>query len=448
MSQFRRLNLAQVPITLITGTLPLRMASYIMEECGVRGGSDRYNLIRVQTNRPEHLYAILRPPKTDFLTAVKSFIYRATNELRGTNRGVIFTRYKNTANDLGEELGVGVITADVKEERDRKKIMDDWKNGCSTGWIIGTKSLIQGVDYPDVRYVLFVDSPFGMIDFVQGAGRGGRNGETCRVVLFSESAVNPRDPDISCAQEMNLWTQTAETVCLRQSISEHMDGKIVTCASLSGAQQCHHCLPDAKIRELDLTPYDDEVGRLTSKSLQPFEEPIPTHTGLLDMPQVAPRNQRPTVILGTAADLERRGKREEAMGRCIEFLVLYHQKLPASKCLACYDLGFNNHTQKCFTQQAGPLTAFYRFNKPNASSVSASCAPLGLVGSTHVPSSRPHGVTTRRSIRSTGVLLARCRRLPTTIRGIHTTVSKHAHGTRPCSKLHGSWPMTRAGSKT
>jgi hypothetical protein len=384
MGRFSVVNQTGIPITLMTGTLPPRIASSIMHRCGVTGGPDTYNFIRVQTNRQEHLYAVLRP-QTDLLTAVKSFVRRATEELEGTQRGVIFTRRKTDAQDLGEELEVGVVTADVKTDRERKAIMDNWKGGYGAGWIVGTKSLIQGVDYPNVRYVVFMETPFGMVDFIQGAGRGGRNGETCRVVVLNRSEARVEGDDLGSAREMNLWAQTTEDVCLRRSISEHMDGVIVTCASLAGAEQCHHCRQDSKIVELYSTHYKDDGGPLRSTRIHPFEEPVPTNVAPLDMPPLVPQHHRSTVVLGTATDLEQREKRTAAMKKCMQLLVLYHSKLPRSpngrysKCIACDELGFSNHTPKCL-DRAGPLSNFYLFNKPGNANVGPSRVATTLVG--------------------------------------------------------------------
>lgn len=457
MLDFTKLIRTSVPITLLTGTLPPRFAPEIMIKCGISGGEDRYNTIRVETNRREHLYAVLRTggEYRDFLTAAKSLIYRATEELQGTQRGVIFTRYKNIAKKLGEELHIGVITADVGSEEERNSIMLNWKRGTvGGGWIMGTKSLIQGIDYPDVRFVLFLESPFGMIDFVQGAGRGGRNGETCRVALldFSPLEAPSEDIDIGCAREMSRWAANSDE-CRRVTISECMDGIRVDCRSLPGAQLCDICQTDALLQRLHREPHESYAGPVRSNALVSFEEPVPTNIDPLEMPSVAPQSHRSTVVLASVTESALQQKRNDAMKLCVKTLELYHRWLPkdrnnkVSKCLACVELNTKNHSSMCLKQDGlGPLRQFYSFNRPRqTNSVCPSHAPLRLVSSTNL-SSRVDGATIKLCLNVGGVMLVH---FPSTFsrrQVIGMTASKLARGMRRCSWPRGSWPTTKSGS--
>lgn len=372
MLNFRKLINARVPITLLTGTLPPTFSETLIFNCGLENA--RYNTIRVPTNRTEHRYGIVLRDKAVVHSTAESFVRRATGELKGTQRGIILTRTRDAATHLASLLDVGFIIADGGSDDARNDTMQNWREGGCGGWIVGTKSLLQGLDYPDVRFVLFVESPFGMLDFVQGAGRGGRNGEMCRVVLFHSDVMTPKDPDIGCLVAMNTWANNTE-LCRREGISECMDGRTVTCNTLEGAVKCDICLSNegksAGFEELSC-PYTGPGGNLVNDRLFPLEELVPTHPNALDMPMVVPQAPRSTVLLASDREEALQGDRVDAMKRCIQTLELYHAKINKGrtvkerKCIACVHLNLTTHWMMCLKQkEAGALAHFYNFNKPS-----------------------------------------------------------------------------------
>ena len=59
------------------------------------------------------------------------------------------------------------------------------------GLIVATSALGTGVDFPGIVIILHVDLPYGMIDFAQESGRGGRAGEDVdSVVLVEQGKVD------------------------------------------------------------------------------------------------------------------------------------------------------------------------------------------------------------------------------------------------------------------
>ena len=50
--------------------------------------------------------------------------------------------------------------------------------------MVATDAFGPGNDYPHVRDVFLVGSPRGVVDFLQMAGRGGRDGGAASVVVF------------------------------------------------------------------------------------------------------------------------------------------------------------------------------------------------------------------------------------------------------------------------
>lgn len=185
---------------------------------------------------------------------------------------------------------VDLITRELDNETVRQGMIQKWMEDRSNGWIIGTSCLIQVIDYQDVHIVVFVGSPWGMIDLVQGAGRGGRNGSMSQVVLIHEGEArgSKGDEDLGCAGEMKNWVNN-ESECRRLGISR-CSGE-TTCQSLEGAALCDICKEDQEITSMltDNPSFQMPSGGLPSVSLLP---PTNSETELstqLDMPELLPR---------------------------------------------------------------------------------------------------------------------------------------------------------------
>jgi len=241
----------KVPVTFLTATLPVRLEKTLKEIIRV---PDEHSMIRATTNQPEHQYILFRSMKEKLLHHAVAFVIMSSAlHLHGERRGIIFVQSK----EMGESimwlfLQMAFIHAEITDEWARTSALERWKNGQSGGWIVGTTLLIQGVDYHNVHFVLFVATPFSMIDFIQGAGRAGRNGEqSFVVVLHSGNSYPPSkndEDDLSCRQEMVKWTDKGK--CRRTAISSCMDTEEVKCHSIPGAMPCDSCRRDHPLMEI------------------------------------------------------------------------------------------------------------------------------------------------------------------------------------------------------
>lgn len=50
--------------------------------------------------------------------------------------------------------------------------------------MVSTTTLVHGVDYPWVDAIIFLECPFGLYNFVQGAGWAGRSGQESFVTVL------------------------------------------------------------------------------------------------------------------------------------------------------------------------------------------------------------------------------------------------------------------------
>lgn len=114
-------------------------------------------------------------------------------ELRDGGAAVVFCATRKTAETYAEVLEAarihcecfhGGLTPDVKKEVQTRFIAGD------TPVIAATNAFGMGVDKPDIRIVIHADIPGSLENYLQEAGRAGRDGGAARcVLLFDEEDV-------------------------------------------------------------------------------------------------------------------------------------------------------------------------------------------------------------------------------------------------------------------
>lgn len=353
-----------IPVTFLTATLPPRLRPLFEKAVHLPVG---YKKIQAPTNRKEHQYALFRP-KDKLVEKTAAFILKLSESLEPSQRGIIFVRKKVYGHSLQNFLqGVDFMHGGIVDEGVRDKMILDWKLGRSGGWIVGTTSLTQGIDYPDVHLVVFVDSPWGMIDFVQGAGRGGRNGKVSKIVVI-DGGQHPKiwdSDDLGCAGEMASWMQNTAQ-CRRLIISRCIDGGDVTCHTLEGAAFCDICEPDAALQEIF------DTAQLLRK-IEGVPHPWPISTQTYSTPAEAPVKLSNVSLLPQSAHLavskhanhKKRLEisRAESAERCLEKIVAF-----GSNCAICHvlygGLMSGEQHEMCFNKKGEELKAFYEWNKP------------------------------------------------------------------------------------
>lgn len=164
------------------------------------------------------------------------------------SRGIVFCTSIADCKSIAEAIGVSA-TFYYSDNEDNQKNLANWKAGKAPV-IVSTSALIAGLDYGYVDYILFAKTPYGMIDFVQGAGRGGRMGRACYVVLIDDgfySKIGNNDTDYKCVSELISWCKDTGKRCLRSGIGKVMNGIAQSCSEISGAEMCALCYPEDKI---------------------------------------------------------------------------------------------------------------------------------------------------------------------------------------------------------
>src|SRR6478735_151735 len=173
-------------------------------------------------------------------------IKQLDQDMTGCQKGVIYCRSKSQCEAIADEIGCGFHHSGMSEQ-DRHEARTAWVEGRNTSrWIAATTGLGTGIDIEGIVAVVHMEKPYGLVDFVQQIGRGGRRaGEVVRSVIIHNGQRQREDQHRSFVDDINQAQMEAFVStpgCRRAVISAFMDGAAgETCKDVDGATLCDQC---------------------------------------------------------------------------------------------------------------------------------------------------------------------------------------------------------------
>lgn len=148
------------------------------------GGTDRSNLNYT-------VEKVSQPAKLERIVEILSGYYGEEPSYAGLGSVVIFAATRKTVEMIAGRLELKGWQAKAfhagLEAEDKKQILEDFLTG-TLKIIVSTNAFGMGVDKPDIRYVIHVDSPGSLENYLQEAGRAGRDGDEAEcILLFDEN---------------------------------------------------------------------------------------------------------------------------------------------------------------------------------------------------------------------------------------------------------------------
>ena len=232
----------------LTATLPPRL------EHELRVASSLPNsvpVIRESTDRPNLAYHVLHYNGHHFNTlgAVVKLAELLGKEFESDSRGIVFCREIERVDLLATRFH-GCKDHSKMAADDRMAQFERWRSGMAK-WIVATTGLMHGIDYGWVDAIIFLEMPYGLVNFAQGAGRAGRRGRPANIFLLHSSEqgqIMPRgsSPDETCLLGGDEYMLNM-TECRRSVMTRIMDGEGIRCKDRFNTLPCDICDPESEL---------------------------------------------------------------------------------------------------------------------------------------------------------------------------------------------------------
>ncbi len=168
-----------IKILALTATATPKVAEDIQEKLGFK----EKNLIKMSFQR-ENLSYLVRHVENK-----NAYLLDTIKKTNGS--GVIYVRNRKATREVSDELRKNGISANYYHaglsNLVRSSRQDSWLRG-ETRVIVATNAFGMGIDKPNVRFVIHIDSPDSLEAYYQEAGRAGRDRKKAAAVLLFNNA--------------------------------------------------------------------------------------------------------------------------------------------------------------------------------------------------------------------------------------------------------------------
>ena len=227
------------PMTLLSATVPLKEESSAYRLLGVDGTVTKF---RESTSRSNIKYQVDVLPQTHAVSLKELAAYVAEVQ-KEHSKLIVYVAQTGTVKGLSEILQCSGYHGGLPEH-ERIRIQEEF-HICHAGILVATIAINAGVDFVDVRAIVWLGKPDHPINFLQAAGRGGRDGQPsiARVVIGRgiPTFIEKCAPGPKQVLEKFLAAGTTRSGCLRVPIDEYADGITSrTCCRIE-EELCSYC---------------------------------------------------------------------------------------------------------------------------------------------------------------------------------------------------------------
>jgi superfamily II DNA/RNA helicase len=258
-----------VPIIGLTATLPPSEEQNVTFQLG--WNSTQYVTLREPTTRPNLAYQYMKFNGSDEYTDRQQFLARLAKHLTSLvkperfppgcqSRAILFYSSRELLKEIVELTNWQNQTTyhALAPEDEKPTSVEDWDKGVKP-IMHATSAFGLGVDFPFVDLVIHVGLPFGLIDYMQQAGRAGRAGQQAACCLLYWAPLRPsQNPSNGANDLINALRDNKQ--CLRFQYESYLDGSSVPCLLRPDAALCDRC---ATVHAFEV---DESIGQTSSLS--------------------------------------------------------------------------------------------------------------------------------------------------------------------------------------
>ncbi|KAF2158359.1 hypothetical protein M409DRAFT_61729, partial [Zasmidium cellare ATCC 36951] len=231
LAGLHQLRGTRCPLVMLTATLPKTLVPEL-EHC-MAAQYARY--IRCLTIRARTRYIVEEVKRGTLRERVLDLCRRIQVQL-GQNRGVVYCKSRAECEELARELGVIYFRG---QEADNPERLEHWLK--QNGLIVATSALGTGVDFERIVFTLHVDIPYGMVDYAQESGRGGRAGEDVdSLLIYEQGGADRAYKRARNCDERAIANFVRTQGCRRKVKGLYLDGEEVSCGQ-GDLARCDNC---------------------------------------------------------------------------------------------------------------------------------------------------------------------------------------------------------------
>ena len=225
----------EVQLVYLTATFPPTMLERYKESMCLT----EPRFIRLVGHKLRTRYNVLILDTEEFDQLADEQIKDALSLCEDTDKVLVFCRSRKMSEIWAKRWECQWFNSETKN---KAEVLEGWTSGL----MFATGSLGAGVDIMSIRTVIHVGEPYGMINFDQEVGRGGRSGEMVQsFTLISEdeeTKLRQRRVQTLSQDEAAMHQFLTAGRCRRTGMSEYLNGEeySVTCESLD-AELCDNC---------------------------------------------------------------------------------------------------------------------------------------------------------------------------------------------------------------
>lgn len=243
LAALKGLHRFDAPLVLLTATLPVRLERWFRRQMLVEDAE----IVRSPTTKLNIRYTVktVEAGRSAVDQEVVRTVVRLENTMRGEHKGVVYCRTKKRCEAVAGKLGCDYYHSGIAEPGRRAEVLSRWAEGrAESRWIAATTGLGTGVDIPGIVAIVHMEQPYGLVDFVQQTGRGGRrDGEVVESVIVTDGKPVKHDEQSSDVEHMNRQAMERfinDVDCRRVGLGLFMDGQARDCEEMDG-ERCDRC---------------------------------------------------------------------------------------------------------------------------------------------------------------------------------------------------------------
>lgn len=219
----------------LTATFPPSMLDEFKDAMIIK----KPRMVRVVNQKPQVRYSVSLFEGRDYESQMAARIQEIVNRCTGLEKVLVFCRSRKDTERWAEHFNCTFFHSQVEEKGER---LIKWREGL----MFATGSLGAGVDVDQVMYVVHLGIPYGMVDFDQEVGRGGRGGEIFESLVFLSEMeklelVEMDENSLTLDRKiMREYLLTEE--CRRRKMGKYLNGEEfeINCLGIGG-ELCDRC---------------------------------------------------------------------------------------------------------------------------------------------------------------------------------------------------------------